>query len=179
MKLDNQYASLPWGAALLTIIKERSNDLSPTLVVRGDDPIKLNEMLRELRAQPDTSVVRLGLSNSMAYAGIQILQGIDPAFSIEIRKANVRHELIHLLLRKKFSSTLTRSIIVIDRCQHLQSCQFFRVLRIINELEGKALILFLLPQDYAPKWFDGLTLERKPSLKFFLKLIPFKYAIGD
>lgn len=167
---------MPWGEAFGKILERHVEQLNPLLVVRGDDPLKVSAMRDYFESRKDLLSIRLGYASSMAYIGHELLAYLDPIFDIQkVRPYRLPHETIILRLRKIIKCLPYNPIIVLDNCQHLHFDLLFRVLRMINELEGKALFAFLLPEYYAYRWDQSMN----PRLKFFLKFVDHHYAIQD
>ncbi len=176
MKPDSSFAKLPWEKGIAQILERSERYLEPVLIVRGDDPEKAVALGLYLSSRHDTFYIRLGYATSMAYIFIELLQQLDPKFSIRIRRAIPHDKLIHLLCRK-LNQLPFQPIIVLDKCHHIHFKHLFRIIRLINELEGKALFVFLLPEDYTHKWLGNQN--ENPYLNYFLKITPNRYQFYE
>ncbi len=176
MTLDKTYANRPWPQALNNILEGHIADLNPLLVVRGDDPPKVSALRDYYQSRKDVLSMRLGYVNSMPFIGMELLTHLDPVFAEQkLKPKGMPHETIILRLRELVWNLPYNPIIVLDNCQHLHFDLLFRVLRMINELEGKALFVFLLPEYYAEQWDQSSN----PRLKFFLKFVHHHYALEE
>ncbi len=177
MTLNQTYASLPWEKAMAQILTDSENELAPVLVVRGDDPEKVQDLGKYLGSRPDTLYIRLGHANSMPYIAIELLSRIDPKFSVRYRKNAIPHEKLIIRLCQIVKQLPFVPIIILDRCYHLRLQHLFRIIRFINELEGKAQFVFLLPEDYAPRWLDRPNVNK--HLNYFLKVVSKQYQMHE
>lgn len=176
MTLNSSFVNLPWTEAVEQILRERRSDLEPVLIVRGDDPPKIAALRDYLQSREDVFYIRLGYVNSMPFIGMELLQHLEPAFATKmLKRKSVPHETIILRVREKIKSLPYNPIIVLDNCQQLHFDLLFRVLRMINELEGKVLFTFLLPEYYAEQWDNSPN----PRLEYFLKFVNHHYALED
>ncbi|HTH55713.1 MAG TPA: hypothetical protein VL728_06675 [Cyclobacteriaceae bacterium] len=176
MKPDSKYDALPWGEAFARIIEER-DDLEPVLVVRDDDFGKLSVLRDCFRSRLDTFEVRLGLCSNTNCIGIEVLLHVDPNYGRErLTKKSIPQETVMIRLRKKIPKLPFTPIIVIDNCHYLDLRLLFKVARMVNELDGKAMFVFLIPGDFFSKWNQAVS--KNPRLNIFLKLLKHRYEIN-
>lgn len=171
MKLNNSFSGLPWENALEKIITLSEKDLEPILIVREDNPEKVFRFNNYVGSMKRAIHVQLGYSSPMSYLEIDILSKLNPSISI----IKLPHDTMMLRLFKRIKRLPFKPVIVIDRCNHFQFMYLFRVIRLINELEGKALFIFILPIDYLDKW--NKNSERSLHLNYFLRIVNRRYQL--
>jgi hypothetical protein len=178
MTLDGRYQNTQWEQAFAQIINSRKNDLEPVLIVRGDDLERLKQLRAYFKSREEIYQVLLGSCSKMTHLGIELLFLFDKeAAERKMESRNAAHENFASYLGRKISKLPFRPVIVVDECHYMTYNSLFKVLRLINQLDGKAIFVFLLAHDHFPIWIKKST-ENK-MLNFFLKSIKHKYEFAD
>jgi hypothetical protein len=142
--------------------------LTSVFIVRPYDPDKILDFRRQVEQRRDTLLLKLGYANSMPFIGMELLIRLNPEFARRIlNRKFVPHETVILRIREKINALPYNPIIVLDNCEHFEFPMIFRVLRMINELEGKAMFVFLLPDLYADRWYRSVN----QRLIYFFKIV--------
>ncbi|MBK7652447.1 MAG: hypothetical protein IPJ20_19385 [Flammeovirgaceae bacterium] len=176
MKFDQSLVNCSWPDAFSQIVNN-AVVLDPILIVGADIPEKVYAFRDYLRSRADVLVAQLGRCSNIKYIEIELLLLIDPSYVKRKLKKDVAHQPAILHLRSKILELSFRPLIVIDNCQFLNFNLMFRLLRMINELEDKALFVFILPVDYVNLWCNAKIKNKR--LAFFLKIIKQKYEFGE
>jgi len=174
MTVDLSYASLSLRDAVSKIIERHRDDLAPCLIVRGDNPEAVAELNQYLKTLPNTFHIKLGES-SKAYFDRDFICQIDPAFNVEAYPIKLPHAILLTKICNKLIKIPETPVIVLDRCHLVNSRLLFRFLRVVNQLEGHALFLFLLPEYHVEKWIK--TTDN--NLKYLFKIVDKKYLIYE
>lgn len=179
MNLDLTYSNLPWDVALTKIVGDVGDSMQPALIIRGDDPVKVRNLHHYISTLKHTFLVRMGPSTNTSYALFELLTQLDPKFSVKRRPGLMAQRQLCMSVASKIKKLNYTPVIVFDRCQHLGFLHLFRFLGLINHLQGKALFLFMLPEEYMRRWFDDSRVETKGQSQrnHFLKLVDKKYAL--
>jgi len=177
MKFDQSFVNCSWEEAFSQIVSNNTVFLDPILIVRADIPEKVYRFRDYLRSRADVLVAQLGRCSNIKYIEIELLLLIDPSYVKRKLKKDVAHQPAILHLRSKILDLSFRPLILIDNCQFLNFNLLFRILRIVNELEDKAMFVFILPVDYVNLWCNAKTKNKR--LAFFLKIIKYKYEFCE
>jgi hypothetical protein len=163
---------MPLTAAFDKIVDIHKASLTPVCIVRPEDPPKIIDFRIQLEKRRDTFLLKLGYATSMQFIGKELLLRLDPEFDRSKLSRRLPHDTATLQLQEKIKALPFNPIIVIDNCQYLEFPLIFRVLRMINELEGMAMFVFLLSGLYEDEWNRSLN----PRLIYFFKIVK-RYAI--
>jgi hypothetical protein len=174
MKIDLTYAKLPWHQAMSKIIDRHRLDLEPCLIVRADNPEKTNALNDYVNSIPNSFQVRLGKSSSLAYFDVELLSQIE-GNKTTYRREIIPHQKILFRICAKLKQMPGNPIVICDRSNYLNSRALFRILQMINALEGKVLFMFLISEEYADQWIC----KRGGALEYFLKIVDHKYAMYE
>lgn len=176
MKLDQTYSTHVWEDAFLRILHEHKMDLEPVIIRTGADSDQMDQVRSFIRSRVNTYYVNLGISCPMPYIHIELLlqMGCKNAMKF-IRNKSILHKKAIAQLRRLKEKLTNRSFIVFDNCHHFDFKLIFRVLRLINEFEGKAICVFLLPEGDYKEWIKNR--KQSAQLDYFLRLVEHHYEI--
>jgi|GEM_PF-1365447 hypothetical protein len=176
MNLQKIGPGIQWPQAFEHIFNCRQTDFDPVLVIKEDDPHKNLVLRKYFSDRKDVLSVRLGECTTWKYISAELLLQLDPAFAHKrMDRKDFTHAIFISRLKKKVAELSFNPVIVIENCHYLNFNFLFTLLRMINELEGKARFVFVLISGYEAVWSKAELKNLK--LNFFLKQVTHQYEI--
>ena len=176
MNLQKIGPGIQWSKAFEYILNCRQTDFDPVLVFKEDDPSENLVLRKYFSGRKDVLYVRLGQCTTSKHISKELLLQLDPAFaSRRMNRSDFKHAIFISRLKKKVTALSFNPIIVIENCHYLDFDFLFTLLRMINELEGRARLIFILISGYEAVWSRAESKNLK--LNFFLKQVSHQYEI--
>jgi hypothetical protein len=163
-----------WQDYFYQMTENAKEDFDPVLVLLENNLEKREALIDIIKSQEDCLYVKLGLSCPMAYIKVELLMALDKKMPSKIKHNYTRRYITNdgstlSKLVKRIKSMPFKPVIVIDNCQYFVTGHIFKVLRLINELEGSAIFIFLAKANHLAVWKKERG--RIQELEYFFKVV--------